>query len=132
MGSVTGRPFELWREADMLRLKFGDEARIGIHEIKEVLRLLDALDPGRCTPILFDQGALVHVIPEARDYVRRACRGPGRTVAFLAHDLADRIQGNFFSRFHKPRFGFKVFAFRNEAERWIRQRQQAVALGLQR
>lgn len=126
------RPFELWREEGRLHLHLANGARIGLREMKELLRLIEALDPERCCPVLYWQDELVQVDSAARDLLRRACRGPGRAVGFVVRDVADRVQGNFFVRFHRPRFPFRVCTDRDDALRWFRERMQAAKLGLPR
>ena len=37
----------------------------------------------------------------------------------MAYDLPDRIQGDFFLRFHKPKFPFRVFSVAEEAQLWF-------------
>ncbi len=125
-----GCPFEIWREEGLVRLVLSQGATIQVSEMKELLRLLDALDPGRTTPVLLEQDELAGISHEAGTFVLRACKGPGRCVAFMAHGLADRLQGNFFLRFQRPRFLFRVFGERAEAMRWLRERHQLMTLGV--
>ena len=47
-------------------------------------------------------------------------------------DVADRVQGNFFQRFHRPRFPFRVCHDQEDALRWFRERRQAIQLGMPR
>ncbi|HOP43546.1 MAG TPA: hypothetical protein PLA11_08490 [Flavobacteriales bacterium] len=126
------RPFELWREQDRLHLHLASGTRVGVREMKELLRLIEALDPGRMCPVLYWQDELVQVDVRARDLLRRACRGQGRAVGFVVRDVADRVQGNFFQRFHRPRFPFRLCHDQEDALRWFRERRQAIQLGMPR
>jgi len=83
-------------------------------------------------PVLYWQDELVQVDVRARDLLRRACRGQGRAVGFVVRDVADRVQGNFFQRFHRPRFPFRVCHDQEDALRWFRERRQAIQLGMPR
>lgn len=112
-------PFEAWEEGEVLRLTLLNKASIDNWVIKDILRLLDLLDPHGRRPVLVEQEDLVRMTPEARLLLVRACRSGDRPVAFLAHDIPERIQAEFFARFHRPAFPFRVFGFREEAEHWL-------------
>lgn len=121
---VFNSGFELWREDGLLRLVLTQEARLGMADIKELLRLVAALDPaGRC-PILAECAGQVIVTQEARALICRAGRSH-HAVALLTADLECRLQGEIFKRLQRPAFPFRVFGFREEALRWVRERAQA-------
>lgn len=112
-------PFEAWEEGEVLRLNLLNKASIDNWVIKDILRLLDLLDPYGLRPVLVEQEEMVRMTAEARLLLVRACRSGDRPVAFLAHDIPERIQAEFFARFHRPPFPFRVFGFREEAEHWL-------------
>ncbi|MCB9169846.1 MAG: hypothetical protein H6594_05765 [Flavobacteriales bacterium] len=112
-------PFELWREDGVLRLLLTRHARIGPTEAKELVRLIAALDPLGEAPVLLELGELVQVGPVAKELLSRLHGEPRRAVALLALDTSDRLQGEFFRRFHRPLFPFRVFADPQEAHRWL-------------
>ncbi|MCB0791747.1 MAG: hypothetical protein H6595_08855 [Flavobacteriales bacterium] len=117
--AATSYPFELWREEGILRLLLTRHARIGPPEAKELVRLIAALDPATSAPILLELGELVQVGPVAKELLSRLHGEPRRAVALLALDTSDRLQGEFFRRFHKPAFPFRVFVDPGEAHRWL-------------
>ncbi|MBS1582328.1 MAG: hypothetical protein JST66_09035 [Bacteroidetes bacterium] len=119
-------PFVIWEEAGVLHLVLGNAEPIGPWTMKDILRHMRAMDPIGGQPVLVEQQALVRMSPEARAFLTRVCQSDARPVAFVADDLPDRIQGEFFVRFHKPTFPFRVFAFREEAYRWFTQFTSAV------
>ena len=111
--------FEVWEEGEILRLLLRNKASIDMRVMKDILRSMDLLDPRGARPVLVEQEDLVRMSSEARILLVRACRHGHRPVGFLAHDLPERIQGEFFARFHRPPFPFRVFGFREEAEHWL-------------
>lgn len=128
--STFGSPFELWREEGIMHLVFSKGSNIGVREVKELVRLFNVMDPTGAFPVMVEQDEQVIIEAEARRMLQRTCRDRTRPVAFLAHDIADRIQGDFFLRFHKPVFPFRVFNIREEAERWARERRKPANLDL--
>ena len=112
-------PFELWREEGVIRLVFTRGAQVDVPAMKELLRVLGAVDPTGRAPVLVEQEERVHVDALARNLLRRACHGPARPVAFMANDIEDRVHGAMLSRFYNERFPFRAFVWREEALRWI-------------
>lgn len=111
--------FELWEEEGVLRLVLGNSAPIDAVLMKDILRSLHRLDPVGGEPLMVEQEELVRMTADAKAFLVRACRSNDRPVAFMAFDLPDRIQGEFFARFHKPGFPFRVFAAREHALDWF-------------
>lgn len=105
-----GSPFELWREDDVLHLVLAKEARMGSADVKELIRLVAAMDPAGRTPVLLEYPEGVEVADEARRLLRRACREQGHPIAFFSNDHQGRVQGELFKRMHAPAFPFKAFA----------------------
>ena len=119
MPRVAHAPFELWREDGLLRVELTAQARIGRSEMCELIRLAEAMDPHGAMPLLVMLGQQVRVSPEARTLLVRCSARRGRAVAFIAAELSDRLQGEFFLRFHKPTFPFRVCSEVHEALGWI-------------
>lgn len=127
-----GSPFELWREDGILHLVLAKGARMSIGDMKEMIRLIAAMDPEGRSPVLLEYPEGVQVEESARDLLRRVCGAQGHPVAFFTHDLNSRLQGELFKRMHKPSFPFRVFSWRDEACRWVRERRQLVELAERR
>ncbi|MBK6754497.1 MAG: hypothetical protein IPH53_00465 [Flavobacteriales bacterium] len=119
MPRAAHAPYELWREDGLLRVELTAQARIGRWEMCELIRLAEAMDPQGSMPLLVMLGPQVRVSPDARTLLVRCSKRRGRAVAFIAAELADRLQGEFFLRFHKPAFPFRVCAEVHEALAWI-------------
>lgn len=112
-------PYELWEQEGVLYLKLGNSVPIDPWTMKEILRGVSELDPSGDAPILVEQQELVRMTADAKSFLVRACKAQSRPVAFMAYDLPDRIQGEFFVRFHKPVFPFRVFGARDHAMDWF-------------
>lgn len=122
--------FEAWEEGEVLRLLLRNTTPIDNRIIKDILRAMDLLDPYGTRPVMVEQEDLMRMTSEARVLLVRACRHGHRPVAFVANDLPERIQGEFFARFHRPPFPFRVFGFREEAEHWLLGQRAVLAFSL--
>ncbi len=111
--------FHLEEASGVLVLLLGNSAPIDEMIMKDILRAVHRMDPVGGMPILVQQDELVRMSPEAKTFLARTCDNRERPVAFMAYDLPDRIQGDFFLRFHKPRFPFRVFSVAEEAQLWF-------------
>ncbi len=123
-----GSPFELWREDDVLHLVLAKQAHMGLADMKELIRLVSAMDTSGRTPVLLEYPEGVEVTEDARRMLRRACREQGHPVAFFSNDHHGRAQGELFKRMHAPAFPFRVFAWHADAFRWARERRQLTVL----
>jgi hypothetical protein len=114
-------PYELERDADMLRVAFRAEQELDMPAMKEMLRLMGVLDPQARAPVVLHCPAQVQVKDEVRTLVVRACRNSGRPVAIATPDLDLRLQVQVFKMVHRPAFTVRVFTNLGEAERWARE-----------
>lgn len=121
---VFGTSFELWREDGILCLALAPGAMLRVQEMKELLRLVATLDASASAPVLIDCAEQVQVDLEARHLMRRSCVQAPRPVALLTTDLDMRLQGEVFRRMEKPSYPFRIFGRREDAWRWLRERQQ--------
>ena len=112
-------PFELWREEQILHLTFGSSSSIGVTEIKEVLRLISALDPVNERVVVVHSDGSVSISADARLFLARSCNGElRRSVALVAETLSSRVTGDMFSLLNRPRFPFLVVNSVREALKW--------------
>lgn len=116
---VNVLPFELWREEGVIRLVLTRNASIDVPMIKELMRVLGAVDPTGRAPVLVEQEDRVEFDERARALLRRTCMGGGRPVALMAYDVAGRVQGVMLATYFSDRFPLRVFVWREEALRWI-------------
>lgn len=128
---VFEQPFELWRDEGVLHLALADGARMGTRELKELLRLIGAMDRGGRTPVLIDHAPGVAVHDDARRLLARVCRAQGHPVVVHTADPRTRDELERFRAVYRPQFPFKVCGNVQEAWRWARERQQLREAGLQ-
>jgi len=121
-------PFELWKEDGILHLVLAKGAVMTTRDMKEVIRLIAALDRSGKAPVMLEYPEGVSVDPPARALLRRVCGSQGHPVAFLTTDLNSRLQGDMFRTVERPAFPFRVFCWREEAYRWVRERRQLTEL----
>ncbi|MBK9274283.1 MAG: hypothetical protein IPM49_07065 [Flavobacteriales bacterium] len=112
-------PYELWREEGVLRVRLKARTRVDLREMRDLLRLAQAVDPGGRMPLVVELREQVRVAPEARTLLVRCSRLRGRPVAFLATDRSDRLQAEFFLRFNRPTFPFRVCTDLEDAADWV-------------
>ncbi len=122
-------PFELWREDGVLHLVLRNGSELDIRNLKELMRLIAAMDPDGRAPVLMECRDEVHVEEDARVLLCRACGKQGHPVALFTTDLQCRLQGELFKQVQRPAFPFRVFGWRDEALRWVRERRQLTVLG---
>jgi len=112
-------PYELWREEGVLRVRLKARTRVELREMRDLLRLAQAIDTGGRMPLVVELSEQVRVVPEARTLLVRCSRLRGRPVAFLATDRSDRLQAEFFLRFNRPSFPFRVCTGPEDAADWV-------------
>lgn len=122
------QPFELWRDDGVLHLVLVEGAQLKAKVMKEMIRLVAALDSTGGVPVLIDHAPGVAVDESARQLLVRVCRAQGHPVAVYTTSQQCRSQLEFFRQVHRPRFPFRVFDSRNEAWRWARERLQIEAV----
>jgi len=117
-------PFELWRDDGVLHLSLTEGARLSVKVMKEMVRLVAAIDRVGRTPVLIDHAPGATVDDDARALLVRVCRAQGHPVVVYSANQHCRAQVEFFLQVHRPRFPLRVFASRKDASRWAREFQQ--------
>jgi hypothetical protein len=112
-------PFEIWREDGVIHLLLTHSSRIDAPVIKEILRVIGAVDPGGRSPVLVEQEDRAVLEEGARSLLHRVHHRPSRPVAFVANDLADRTAGELLGRYFHDRFPFRTFAWKVDALHWV-------------
>ncbi len=121
-------PFELWREEGVLHLVLARGAQVRIHDMKEFIRLVAALDRSGRSPVLLEYAPDVVVERDARLLLRRVCGAQGRPVGLLVFDANGRAQAEIFKHVERPSFPLRIFQYREDAFRWVRERRQLAVL----
>ena len=80
---VAALPFELWREGGVIHIQFLRDARLDVPMVKELLRVLEAVDPTGRAPVLVEHENRVQLEPEAAALLRRSCERPSASRSFL-------------------------------------------------
>ena len=123
-------PFELWREDGVLHLVMAKGAWVQLRDMKEFIRSVVALDRTARSPVLMEYAEHVVVDDRARALLRRVCDAQGHPVALFAMEPTSRNQAELFKHVERPAFPFRVFALREEAFRWARERGELAELAL--
>ncbi|MFN3875229.1 MAG: hypothetical protein ACK4L7_04875 [Flavobacteriales bacterium] len=124
------RPFELWRDGCVVHVAIAEGARLGSNEMKEIIRLVAALDRSGGEPVLVGYAPGAAADEAAQRLLMRVCGKQGRPVAVHCSDGPAREALERLRLLCRPRFAFKVFETRPEAWKWARQRQQLAGWGL--
>lgn len=117
-------PFELWRDDGVLQISLTEGARLSVAVMKEMVRLVAAMDRGGRAPVLIDHAHGVAVDDDARALLVRVCRSQGHPVVVYAASEPCRNQVELFRQVHRPGFPLRVFASRKDAWRCAREFQQ--------
>lgn len=118
-------PFEFWRDGAVLHLSLREGARLTAQVMKEMVRLVSALDRNGRSPVLIDHAPGVTIEDDARALLVRVCRVQGHPVIVYSGSEQCRMQVEVFRQVHRPRFPLRVFASREEAWRWAQAFQQS-------
>ncbi len=113
-------PFELERENGVVHLTFRSAFHVGVAQLKEILRLLSALDPTVHVPLVVLCPGGLELAEPARGMLARACRAGCRPVAIATPELDMRLQAEVFRMVHRPAFPFRVFHSVDDALGWLR------------
>ena len=118
LNAVAPVPFEIWREEGVMRVVMGQFMRIGVSEVKEIIRVLGVIDDTGSDPVVLELEEHVRVSPDARVFLSRCRSGAGRPVAMVAFDRADREMGDLFRQYLQPAFPFRTFGHVADAGDW--------------
>ena len=111
--------FELEREDRVLRIVFRSVCQLAVLHVKEILRLVGAMDPAVHTGVVVECPEGLEVGEASRMMLARACRSACRPVAIHTPDLDLRLQTELFRAMHRPAFPMRVFHSGVEAQRWV-------------
>ncbi|HRH36946.1 MAG TPA: hypothetical protein PK760_01290 [Flavobacteriales bacterium] len=126
-GPVFKQPFELWRDEGVLHLVLASHAHLRTNEMKEMIRLIAAMDPSGGTPVLIDHAPEVVVDVDARRMLTRACKAQGHPIVVYTESAQCKRQLDLFRQVNRPAFPFAIFNTREEAFHWALERMPAHA-----
>ncbi len=118
LNAVAPVPFEIWREEGVMRVVMCQFMRIGVSEMKEIIRVLGVIDDTGTDPVVLELEEHVRVSPDARVFLSRCCSGAGRPVAMVASERTDREMGDLFRQYLQPAFPFRTFGHVTDAGDW--------------
>lgn len=101
-----------------MRVLFCRFMRIGINEMKEIIRVLGVIDDTGVEPVVLELEEHVRVSADARVFLSRCCSETGRPVAMVATERADREMGDLFQHYLQPAFPFRTFGHVADAGDW--------------
>ena len=118
---------EIWKDGPIIRLIYRSKCDLDLSAQKEVIRSLGLIDPVNEMPLLVELGSQVMIHKEAREFAHRYSNIYRRpAIALLAHELADKMQANFYAHVYKPRTPFKVFYRLADAVEWLKENEKII------
>ena len=95
-------------------------AEIDLASAQEAIRLRHQVMGDRIMPCIADISAVKRVPKETRAFFSSAQAGEGLSaIAVVISNPVAHTMGNFFVKFHQPKYPFKLFINLNEATVWI-------------
>jgi hypothetical protein len=102
-------------------LDFKEEVELGFPEVKELTSYAEKLGNNKPYLVLSDVRKNVHVTNEGKKLATDHTKAPLlRGVAVIINNTLLEIAANFFIKFQKPKYPFKVFTDREEALKWLK------------
>jgi hypothetical protein len=118
---ILNAPYELWRENGSLHLMLNRSSDLGLLEMKEILRLISALDPDSIRPILVHSQPQAGLSDDARILLQRSCKGNiQRFVAFIGENISTATVGEIQKLKQRCSFPLMEFYSQSDAETWFR------------
>lgn len=119
--------FELWREDGVIRSVMAPGTDVQVRDMKEVLRLVGALDPTARAPLLLEFDRCT-VRPEALALLCRVRRTHAQSVALCTRDALLRYQAAHLRDIRGTSFQLRVFDDLPKACAWVRERVQLAGI----
>ncbi len=109
-------------KAPVIFLTFRENAFIDVAETREMIRESEKLTAKKPYLILSDSRVFLTITPEARKISADKIEAPLLVAnAIMVNNLPLALTANFFLKFNKPHFKFKVFNNREKAMKWLLQ-----------
>lgn len=111
----------LMREDGIVQITFGDKTDLDVKHAKEIVAATGKLTSGNKALILNVAGKQTSATSAARDFAAsQEATEFTLAEAYIVHNLAQKLIGNFYVNFHKPIIPTKIFNNENEAIKWLK------------
>ena len=109
------------RADGILEMHCSDDAIFDTSHIQELVSKIGVMTNGKKCKQITIAGAYTSVTKEGREYMATDEAVLFTTVeAYVIQSLAQRILGNFYLKFNKPKVPTKMFTDREKAEKWLK------------
>ena len=105
-------------EPKILKLVVVDGIELELQDAKEMIAEALELSNGEEYAILFDANKSGTISFEAREEFAKSKKR--KAVAIVTKSLANKLVGNFFINFHRPRSSSRIFSEEKSALEWLR------------
>lgn len=105
-------------EPQIIKLLVVDGIELEKKDAKEMIAEAIELANGSEYAILFDATKSGTISFEAREEFAKSKKR--KAVAIVTNSLANKLIGNFFINFHKPKSSSRIFSSEEEATKWLR------------
>ena len=110
------------REDGIIHLDIKDDIEVTEDDIREMNSAVGRIGAGKKYPNLITVGKYTSVSKEARDYAASEEANIYTLAdAYVLHSFHQKILGNFFMKFNKPKAPVKFFNEEQEAITWLKQ-----------
>ncbi|MBX7093897.1 MAG: hypothetical protein K1X56_04180 [Flavobacteriales bacterium] len=117
----TSSSFIHFREDGIVQIIFKDDTVIDVANQLENLKVFLEVLGEEKRPFMFEAMEGVTVTREGRDHaVQMESKTPACAYAIVVTNLAYKLIADFYYRFNRPKYPFKVFRKKHEAEAWLR------------
>lgn len=110
------------RSDGIIHLEIKDDVEVAEEDIREMNAAVGKIGEGRKYPNLITVGKYTSVSKEARDFAASE-EANIFTLAdgYVLHSFHQKILGNFFMKFNKPKVPVRFFTEENEAVEWLKE-----------
>ena len=121
MRKIRTRIAELTYDKDrILRVKLFDDAEIELEDAIQNYEATIAITQGEKFLVMVDATSNVSVSKEARAFVALTKENEKRIAeAFITTSVANKLVGNFYINFNKPKTPTKIFSSETDAIKWL-------------
>jgi hypothetical protein len=103
----------------ILRMKLMDEASIEVEDAIQNYEAALSLTHGEKHLLLVDAQANVYISKETRIYSAQSKPNSPLAMALIVNSTANRLIGNFYINFNKPKVPTKLFPSEEKALKWL-------------
>lgn len=109
------------RDDGIVQVNFNDKLEIDINEARDILNAQKELSKGKKVLVLNVAGKQTTATSAARDFAA-SDEATKYTLAeaYVVNNLAQKLVGNFYVNFHKPKAPTKIFTNETDAVNWLK------------